>query len=178
MTVSALATGRYPGGDCKVAASRRTPKLMALFVGEVFVGPIRFEVGGENEQAKVGETHVAEYGEGGTDVGAMVHGTAATVDDEIRRAGERCGPGFDLREAVGSAALAVELRAFDMSSCVEAWEADEENCRGDFWLGELFVERGGLDGLCVSPRIRGILCMRVRQQTKSNQRKKETNKRK
>lgn len=131
--------------------------LLAFIVGEALVGPVGFEARGKNEDAELGEAEIVKGSEGGTEVRAVIERAAAAIDNEIGGAGESRGPGFDLGEAVGAAARAVVLSAFDVAGGVEALKADEENEGRGFGIREFLVQLGGLDGLRVGPGNGGVL---------------------
>lgn len=163
-TQRALPTGVLPG-------------LLATHIRKVLVGPVDFEAGGEDEKTQLLEAHVAENGKSRADVGAVVHGAAAAVDDEIGGAGERGGPGFDLTEAISGAALAVELRAFDVTRGEQTLETDKQNGGRGLGVGEFSGQSGGLDGLRVGPRVSGILSVHIgEKETKRHQRENGTKK--
>ena len=70
-------------------------------------------------------------------------------------------------EAIRVAAHAVKLRALDVPRRVQTLETDEEDGGRGLGVREFLVQRGGLDGLGVGPRIARILCMREREEKRN-----------
>ena len=60
-----------------------------FFDGIALFDPIGGKAGGENQDAKAGEAHVADGGEGGAEVGAAVERATAAVNDDVGVLGKR-----------------------------------------------------------------------------------------
>ena len=106
------------------------PVLLCLLDWVAFFYPVGGEIVGEEKDAEVGEAHVAESGESGAEVGAVVEGAAAAIDYEIRGAWEGCSEFFQVGEALFGLSGAVENGAGNVGACVERMEADVD----DQWL--------------------------------------------
>ena len=103
--------------------------LGTLFGGIAFFDPVSGEIVGEEQNAQLGEAHVAEGGERGAEIGAAIEGAAAAVNDEIRGARYAQCPFFEVGEALVGLRGTVEEGAGNVGACVERAKADADHYR-------------------------------------------------
>ena len=103
--------------------------LGTLFGGIAFFDPVCGEIVGEEQDAQLGEAHLAEGGEGGAQIRAAIEGAAAAVNDEIRGARYTLRPFLEVGEGLVGLRGAMEESARNVSACVERTESDADHYR-------------------------------------------------
>jgi len=130
---------------------------LARVVGQPLIGPVGFEIGGEDEDAELGEAEIVERREGRAKVGAMVQRAAPAINNEIRGAREGSGPGLNLCEPLGVVAAAMVLSAFNVAGDEKARETHKEYDGSRLGIGKFLIQIGRLDGLRIAPGVNAIL---------------------
>ena len=92
--------------------------LLAFFDGISAGDPVGGEIVGQEQHAEARESHLAESFKPGTNVGAVRHGAAAAIDDNVCRARDALRPFLQIVEAFRSGRRAVKdgtrnVRAFE-----------------------------------------------------------------
>jgi hypothetical protein len=136
-------------------------RLLALLDGIATADPIGGEIVGQHEHAQMSEAHIVESFKRGANVGAMRHGTASAIDDDVRSAWNFLRPPFEIVKTLGVGSGSVKDSAGNMRAVKERAKADANNHR-TVRSGEFLEQLLGLDSLGGSPRISRRLCGMLR----------------
>src|SRR5947209_9380498 len=102
------------------------------------IRPVSAKAGRKIEDTYLCESHLLQFLVGRLDVGAMVPGAAATIDDHLPVVRQRCGPRFQLLHTFRSGHWSNQFCAANVALVVEDGRANVQN--------DWFLSRGRLDG--------------------------------
>ncbi len=121
--------GGFANDRLPYAGAHKPDLLVSFVVGKTFVRPVGGEVARQEQHPQVLESQILQGLECWANVGAALHRAATTIEDEIGAAGKGGGPGGEFLQTFVAASGTVILRPFDVSGCIQALEADENNGR-------------------------------------------------